>query len=77
METEQRIISVIRDNMEWKGEINLNDHLINDLHLDSFDMLMIISAIEDEFSIQIDEDQIKEIQYVSDIVEKLQLYIHA
>ena len=31
-------------NIEWKGEIGLNDHLINDLHTDSFDMLMIIFA---------------------------------
>jgi len=76
MELYQKILTVIKENIEWKGEIGLNDHLINDLHIDSFDMLMIISALEDEFSIQIEEDEIRKIQYVSDIVTRLQSLIH-
>ncbi|MBE9512011.1 MAG: acyl carrier protein [Bacteroidetes bacterium] len=76
MELDQKIISIIRENIEWKGEIGLNDHLINDLHTDSFDMLMIISALEDEFSIQIEEDEIRKIHYVSDIVTRLQSLFH-
>ena len=71
MELYQKILTVIRENIEWKGEIGLHDHLINDLHIDSFDMLMIVSALEDEFSIQIEEDEIRKIQYVSDIVDRL------
>ncbi|MCK4814512.1 hypothetical protein KA005_01980 [bacterium] len=50
--------------------------MINDLHIDSFDMLMIVSALEDEFSIQIEEDEIRKIQYVSDIVTRLQSLFH-
>ena len=71
MELYQKILTVIKENIEWKGEIGLLDHLINDLHIDSFDMLMIVSALEDEFSIQIEEDEIRKIQYVSDIVDRL------
>ena len=76
MELDKKIISVIKENIEWKGDIGLNDHLINDLHIDSFDMLMIVSALEDEFSIQIEEDEIRKIQYVSDIVTRLQSIIN-
>ncbi len=71
MELYQKILTVIKENIEWKGEIGLHDHLINDLHIDSFDMLMIVSALEDEFSIQIEEDEIRKIYYVSDIVDRL------
>ena len=71
MELYQKILTVIKENIEGKGEIGLHDHLINDLHIDSFDMLMIVSALEDEFSIQIEEDEIRKIQYVSDIVDRL------
>ena len=76
MEIAKKIISVIRENIEWKNEIGLNDHLINDLHIDSFDMLMILYALEEEFSIQIEEDEIKKVQYVSDIVARLQPLVH-
>lgn len=76
MELTQKIISIIRENIEWKGEISLHDHLVNDLHMDSFDRLMIVNALEDEFSIQIEEDEIKKVQYVSDIVERLQSLVH-
>ena len=76
MELSQKILTVIKENIEWKGEIGLHDHLINDLHIDSFDILMIVSALEDEFSIQIKEDEIRKIQYVSDIVTRLQSIIN-
>ena len=76
MELTNKIISVIRENIEWKGEIELHDHLINDLHIDSFDRLMIVNALEDEFSIHIEEDEISKVQCVSDIVESLQSLIH-
>ena len=58
MELAKKIISVIKQNIEWKGEIRLHDHLIDDLNIDSFDRLMIVAALEDEFSIQIEEEVI-------------------
>lgn len=76
MELTKKIISVIKQNIEWKGEIGLQDHLIDDLNIDSFDRLMIVAALEDEFSIQIEEDEMRNIQCVSDIVNRLQSLIH-
>ena len=40
-------------------------------------MLMIVNAVEDEFYVQINDDDIKDIQFVSDIVSKLQPLLQA
>ncbi len=71
MTLEERIVSIIKNNMERKRDISLDTRLIDDLEIDSFDKLMIINAMEDEFSITIDEEDFKDVRKVSDIVNKL------
>jgi acyl carrier protein len=71
MKLEQKIISIIQDNIDFAEEICVNDHLMDDLNVDSISMLMILNDIEDEFSIQIDESEIEGIERVSDIVDRI------
>ena len=71
MKLEAKVLSIISDNIDFDQEIKLDDHLLNDLHVDSISMLMIINELEYVFEIQIDEDDIKEVEYVSDIVDRL------
>lgn len=68
---EERIVSIIKNNLERKRTVSLDTRLIDDLGIDSFDKLMIINAMEDEFSITIDEEDFKDVRNVSDIVNKL------
>lgn len=72
MNTLERVRSIINETTDFKDKIELKDHLKNDLYLDSFDMLMIVHAIEDSFSIQIDEKELTDIETVGDIVKKLE-----
>ncbi|MHB8126018.1 MAG: acyl carrier protein [Desulfitobacteriaceae bacterium] len=71
MKLEDRIIAIMRDNLEKRPEINLESRLVEDLKVDSLDKLMIISALEDEFSIAIDEEDFIDVVTVRDIAMKL------
>ncbi|MCK4260318.1 MAG: hypothetical protein KAX49_15180 [Halanaerobiales bacterium] len=71
MKLEDRVIATLKNNLEISSEIKLESHLVEDLMIDSFDKLMIIAALEDEFSITVDEEDFKDIVIVNDIVVKL------
>ena len=69
MKLENKVISIIKENIESKKEINLNTNLQNDLGLDSFEMLMIANGLEDEFKITIDESEYAKIVTVQNILD--------
>ena len=71
METMERVIAIIRQNTVNSLELEPDTNLLNDLGIDSFDRLMIVNSIEDEFSIEFDEDDFQGIKKVSDIVKIL------
>ena len=48
-------------------EINESSDLIEDLELNSFDVITIVSDFEDQYGIQIPDDQITEFRTVADI----------
>jgi len=70
---EERIIDVIKNNIDngESIEVKTDSRLIEDLRIDSFDKLMIISAIEDKFSITIEMDNTTEFLTVNNIIDKL------
>lgn len=72
MKTLERLRSIINENSDYKDEICLKDHLVNDLYLNSFDMLMVVQAIEDNYSIQIDMNELEGIVTIEDMVKKLE-----
>lgn len=63
--------SIINKTTDFKDDIKMSDHLRNDLYIDSLDMLMVIRAIEDRFSIQIEDRDLEKIETVGDIIRKL------
>lgn len=71
MSLEERIIRTLQSVLHKRPEITLESHLIKDLWVDSLDKLMILSALEDEFSITITEGDFAEVVTVNDIIEKL------
>lgn len=73
MNLEKRVIKTVEQNLEKKHEVSLESRLFEDLEVDSFNKIMIITGLEDEFSITIDEEDMGQINKVSDIVEHLRL----
>lgn len=71
MTLEERVIKTIEDNLEKKAKVTPDTDLRNDLGLDSFAMIIIVNALEDEFGITIDEKDFKDIKNVVDIVKGL------
>ena len=64
----QEIIDVLAQYTDVPAEeINENSDLIEDLELNSFDVITIVSEFEDQYGIQIPDDQIAEFRTVADI----------
>jgi acyl carrier protein len=71
MELEQKVLDLIRSNIEKKYAVTLESDLRQDLEVDSFGTIMIVNAIEDEFGITVEETDIKGLVTVTDIIRLL------
>ncbi len=49
-------------------EITADSDLREDLDADSLDMVQLVMALEDEFGVEIDNNEIKDVRTVADIV---------
>lgn len=74
MPLEERVIKIIEENLEEKAEFNANTDLRNELGLDSFAMVIIVNALEDEFGISIEDQHYRGITNAADIVKALEHY---
>jgi acyl carrier protein len=72
MNLTEKVISIIEKNLEKKVDVKPESKLIDDLGIDSFERLMIVNAVEDEFNISIVEEDLSKIITVSDIVISLE-----
>ena len=71
MELAEKIFTIITENTENDSEVNLNSDLVDDLSIGSFERLMIVNSIEDEFSIQVDDADLNKLKTVGDIISLL------
>lgn len=72
MTLEDRVIKTLKENLERCPEIKPESRLDEDLVLDSLDRMMILSGLEDEFSISIADEDFADVVTVNDIIVKLQ-----
>lgn len=70
MNIEDRVINSVKGVLDKRPEVTLDSRLLEDLLVDSLDKLMVLSAIEDEFGIEI-EEEFADVHTVKDIVVKL------
>ncbi|MFZ7132067.1 MAG: acyl carrier protein [Eubacteriales bacterium] len=69
MSTFERIKKIILGQLDVKeSDISINADFIEDLGADSLDIAELIMAFEDEFNIEINDDDIEKIRTVSDVV---------
>jgi acyl carrier protein len=68
MKTEERVLSLVRENTPNKEQVQLTSDLRKELHLDSFGTLMLINGLEETFGINVDEQDFKQVNTVSDVI---------
>lgn len=69
---EQRVIKIVAEQLGLAtGEVKPSHHLIDDLGADSLDSVELVMAIEDEFTIEIDDDTAEKLTTVQSIVDHL------
>jgi acyl carrier protein len=67
--TFEKIKEIIIEQLQSDGAvITMDTHLMKDLEADSLDAVEIIMAIEDEFDIEIPDEEAENFQSVGDIV---------
>ena len=71
MELEQKVIELIRANIERRYTVTPASDVRRDLGVDSFGVIMIANAIEDAFGVTVTDDEISKLATVSDIVNFL------
>ena len=69
--TYERTVAVIRDKMEYEKEITTESKFMDDIGCDSLDCVELVMALEDEFEIEIFDDEVinKENMTVGNAVE--------
>lgn len=66
----ERIRKIIADQLGAdEDEITMDSTFIEDLGADSLDVVELVMAIEDEFDMEIDEDEAEDISTVGDVVD--------
>ena len=67
---EEKLIVLLQELVtNSKVQINLNSHLVNDLELDSLAVVDMSLICEDEFDIEIFDDDLDNIYIVRDVVQ--------
>lgn len=72
MNTLERVINIVKECTDNRIEIDADTNIAEDGIINSFDRLMIINAIEDEYSIEFKEDDFTGMHLVKDCVDILE-----
>ena len=69
----EKVKSIIVDQLDVDEEkVTMNANIQDDLGADSLDVVDLVMAIEDEFSVEIPEDEVENIKLVGDIVKYIE-----
>ncbi len=66
----ERLRAILVESFELdESEIRLDVHLIDELDLDSIDAIDLAVGLQEELSLEVSEEELRQIQRVSDIVD--------
>ena len=69
-QVQDKVIAIVAEQMNYQKEkITLETSFINDLGADSLDTVELLMEMEDEFKVQIPEEEAEKIQTVGDAVD--------
>ena len=66
----EKVTTILKDQLSIDNkEVKLESQLIDDLGADSLDLVEISMALEEEFSIEVPDDQVESIHTVEDVIK--------
>ncbi len=69
----ERIRQILCDQLDLEEErVTMESDIVDDLEADSLDVVDLIMTIEDEFSLEVPDDQIENFRTVGDIVKYIE-----
>ena len=69
----EKVINILADHTNYpKDKMTADSDLVADLELNSFEVLSLVSEIEDEFGIEVQDEDIMKLQKIGDIVTYIQ-----
>ena len=67
----EKIIELAKENLSIDGEITATSSFKEDLEVDSLDLMELVMALEEEFDIEIANEEAEKIVTVGDAVEQI------
>ncbi len=71
------IAAVAREHLDYEGELRLDQHLVEDLTLDSIRLLTLAAEVENRFRVSLDAGDEAGIETVGDLVDVLAVKLGA
>ena len=69
----EKIQEMLAEQLEVdKSELTMDTNMAKDLEADSLDVVELLMAIEDEFGVEIPEEEIENIKTIGDLTEYIQ-----
>jgi len=67
----QEVVQLVERTLGRRG-VRLEDRLAEDLGAESMDVLLVVTALEEDFGIEIGEAEISDLRRVSDLVARVE-----
>jgi len=71
-DTEKQIIAIVIEKLNIEKPVNINRSTLQDLGADSLDMVEIIMKLEEQFGIEINDDEAEQLGSVQEVIN----YVH-
>lgn len=69
----EKVIDVVEDTLELDEDVELDESTnLKDLGADSFDLLELVTALEDEFELTMDDDAVENISTIGEVVDAIE-----
>lgn len=77
MELQDKVIKLVSEATKMdSANISMNTSFVDDLNLDSLDMVELMMKMEDEFGVEIPEDETENLKSIGDVVTYLKAKTH-
>lgn len=71
----EKVIDILAEHTDYpKDRITADSDLVGDLALNSFEVFSLVSEVEDEFGIQVQDEDIMKLQKVQDIIDYIEAH---